>query len=87
MITAASRKVLGYPVNPHLLRHSWCQHMYEKHPEKLNALVKHAGHSVDVFVRKYNNQKLKASDLPTLLILAAVSLTWQTIGKLMEIFY
>lgn len=61
--------------------------MYEKHPEKLNALVKHAGHSVDVFVRKYNNQKLKASDLPTLLLVAAISLAWQTIGEWMEFFY
>lgn len=87
MITAASRKILGYSINPHLLRHSWCQHMYEKHPEKLNALVKHAGHSVDVFVRKYNNQKLRASDLPALLILMVISVAWEAIGGWLKFFY
>lgn len=50
MITGASARILGYKINPHLLRHSFAQHTLEAAPSQINAIMKHLGHrSADTF--------------------------------------
>lgn len=64
MLADSSRRILGYTVNPHLVRHSTAEKLVEKHSSRINAIAKHLGNSPAILVAKYNNNKLQQEDLP-----------------------
>ena len=65
LVTEASKRHLGYSVNPHLFRHAFASHMVECRPGKIAAIMRQGGwRSAEVFMGTYVHDSLTKDDLP-----------------------
>lgn len=62
------RAELGWPVNPHLFRHSWATHTYQANPHRIREIMAYLGHrSVNTFLKYYvHAEELDPEEVPIL---------------------
>lgn len=64
MFRDVSIKYVGYNINPHSLKHAFCDLMTREHHDKITDIARHVGTSVEILTRTYTRGQIKPRYLP-----------------------